>query len=190
MAEESENRDIKEKKPAKQEAKEEKEKKPAQRDYVSLIRIFQTDIPGNKKVLVGLTYVKGVSWAVANAMCKILKINPDKKFVDLDKKEMAQIEEFLKNPKLPEFLVNRRKDFGTGKDAHLLTTTLDITKEFDVRRLKKIRSYRGLRHALGQPTRGQKTRSHFRVRGKKKTVVGVQKKKIVEAKKADGGRKK
>ena len=70
--------------------------------------------------------------------------------------------------------MNRRKDFETGKDAHYITTDLDMKKEFDVRRLKKIRSYRGLRHALGQPTRGQRTRSHFRKRGK---TVGVQKSK-------------
>jgi small subunit ribosomal protein S13 len=52
-----------------------------------------------------------------------------------------------------------------------------MKKEFDVRRLKKIRSYRGLRHALGQPTRGQRTRSHFRARGKKKATIGVKRKK-------------
>ena len=109
--------------------------------------------------------------------------------MDLDKKEIEQINNFLKNPELPEFLVNRRKDFKTGKDSHILTAELDITKEFDVRRLKKIRSYRGLRHALGQPTRGQRTRSHFRAKGKKR-AIGVKKKKIVEAKKKAGGGKK
>ena len=145
-------------------------------DYFSIVRILQTDIPGNKKMLVGLTYIKGISWSVSNAICKILKLDVDKKMADLDKKEIEIIEEFLKNPKLPTFLLNRRKDFTTGEDNHLLTTKLDISKEFDVRRLKKIRSYRGFRHALGQPTRGQKTRSHFRGKGKKKTI-GVQKKK-------------
>lgn len=53
-----------------------------------------------------------------------------------------------------------------------------MKREFDIRRLKKIRSYRGLRHATGQPTRGQRTKSHFRAHGKKK-AVGVQKKKSV-----------
>jgi len=89
---------------------------------------------------------------------------------------ILMIENFLKNPKLPDFLVNRRKDFETGENSHLVTSKLDITKEFDIRRLKKIRSYRGLRHAFKHPTRGQRTRSHFRGKGKKKTI-GVQKKK-------------
>jgi len=146
------------------------------KEYYSIIRILQTDIPGNKKLLVGLTYIKGVGWAISNALCTIMNLNPDKKIADLDKKEIAEIEEFLKNPKLPLFLLNRRNDFETGEDKHVLTTKLDITKEFDIRRLKKIRSYRGWRHATGQPVRGQKTRSHFRAKGKKK-AVGVKRKK-------------
>jgi len=153
------------------------EKKPKEKEFFSIIRILQTDIPGNKKVLVGLTYIKGVSWAISNAICKILKIDENKPIAELKKEEIEKIEEFLKNPKIPNFLMNRRKDFIDGKDKHLLTTQLDITKEFDIKRLKKIRSYRGLRHALGQPTRGQRTRSHFRSKKKGKTI-GVERKKV------------
>ena len=149
-----------------------KEKK---KDYFSIIRILQTDIPGNKRVLVGLTYIKGVSWSICNAMCKILKIDSQKKIADLTEQEIEKIIEFLKNPKLPKFLLNRRNDFETGEDAHLVGTDLDMKKEFDIRRLKKIRSYRGLRHAFGHPTRGQRTRANFRSK-KGKTAVGVKRK--------------
>jgi len=145
--------------------------------YVSLVRILQTDIPGNKNILTGLTYIKGVSWALSNATCKILKLNPNKKISELTEDEIQEIIKFLQKPhSIPLFMFNRRKDFETGEDNHLIGTTLDMRKEFDIRRLKKIRSYRGLRHATGQPTRGQRTKSHFRTRGKKK-AVGVQKKK-------------
>jgi len=147
--------------------------KPEKKDYFSIVRIMQTDIPGNKTTLVGLRYVKGVSWGISNAMCNILKMDPKKKIADLDGKEIEVITEFLKNPKLPKFLCNRNKDFETGEDVHLIGTNLDMKKEFDIRRLKKIRSYRGLRHALGLPTRGQSTRSHFRKKGK---AVGVKSK--------------
>lgn len=142
-------------------------------DYSSLVRIMQTDIPGDKKVLTGLTYIKGVSWAISNALCKILKLDENKKISALTPEEINAITEFLKNPQLPRFMLNRRNDFETGQDSHLIGTELDMKKEFDIRRLKKIRSYRGLRHATGQPTRGQRTRSHFRSKGKKK-AVGVQ----------------
>ena len=138
--------------------------------HSSIVRIMQTDIPGNKKLIVGLTYIKGVSWSISNAICKILDINPDIRVGELDPVIIKKIIDFLNNPKLPDFLMNRRNDFETGTSFHLITTGLDMKKEFDIRRLKKIRSYRGLRHALGQPTRGQRTRSHFRSRGKKKTI--------------------
>tara|TARA_Y100000034_G_C6810635_1_gene364260 strand:- start:296 stop:778 length:483 start_codon:yes stop_codon:yes gene_type:complete len=152
------------------------EKPKDKKDYFSIIRIMQTDVPSNKTILTGLTYIKGVSWSVSNAICKILKIDPKIKLADISKEDLEKITDFLKNPELPGFLVNRRKDFETGEDSHLITTTLDITKEFDVRRLKKIRSYRGLRHAFGHPTRGQRTKSNFRAKGKKK-AIGVKRKK-------------
>jgi small subunit ribosomal protein S13 len=148
-------------------------------EYYSIVRILQTDIPGNKRTLVGLTYIKGVSWSISNAVCKILRLNPQKKIADLEPQEIEKIIQFLSNPKLPEFLLNRRKDFETGVSNHFIGTNLDMKKEFDIRRLKKIRSYRGLRHALGQPTRGQSTRSHFRSRKNKKSV-GIKKEKKVE----------
>jgi len=156
------------------------------KEYYSIVRIMQTDIPGHKKILTGLTYIKGVSWAISNAICKILKLDENKKIVELNETEINLITEFLKNPKLPGFLLNRRKDFETGKDSHLIGSDLDMRKEFDIRRLKKIRSYRGLRHALGQPTRGQRTRSHFRSKGKKRAVGVTKKKEPAPAKKEKG----
>ena len=173
--------------------KEKKAMREQVQTYVSLVRILQTDIPGNKNTLTGLTYIKGVSWTFSNAICKILGLNPNKKISELDASELEKITKFLQKPhSLPVFLLNRRKDFETGEDTHLIGTSLDMRKEFDIRRLKKIRSYRGLRHATGQPTRGQRTKSHFRTRGKKK-AVGVQKKKpepAKSAKKESGGKKK
>jgi len=169
--------------------KTDKEEKPKARpevkkEYYSIVRIMQTDIPGNKNVLTGLTYLKGVSWSISNALCRILKFNPNKKITELTPQEIESLVATLGNleGKVPNFLLNRRKDFETGKDFHLTGTNLDMKKELDIRRLKKIRSYRGLRHATGQPTRGQRTKSHFRTKGKKR-AVGVQKKKPEPAKK-------
>ncbi len=173
MAEETKQ---KAEKPGKQD-KDKKQMRETTPNYVSLVRIMQTDIPGNKNTLTGLTYIKGVSWSFSNAMCKILELDPNKKISELKEQDIEKIIKYLANPhSLPKFLLNRRKDFETGQDGHFTGTTLDMKKEFDIRRLKKIRSYRGLRHATGQPTRGQRTKSHFRTRGKKK-AVGVQKKK-------------
>lgn len=138
-----------------------------------IIRIMQTDVSGEKQLYPGLTKIKGVSWSFSNALCNKLGLDKKRKIDSLSAEEIKKIEEFIKNPDLPAFLLNRRKDFDTGKDLHLLGTDLDLRKDFDIKRLKKIRSYRGLRHALGQPVRGQRTRSHFRQKGKS---VGVLKK--------------
>ena len=83
----------------------------------------------------------------------------------------------IENPRIPDFMKNRRRDMDTGETKHLSTNNLDLRKEFDIKRLKKIRSYRGLRHAKGLPVRGQRTKSHFRTRGKKNKAVGVKIKK-------------
>ena len=150
-----------------------KEKK----EYASIIRIMQTDIPGNKKILVGLTYIKGVSWSISNSICKILKLDSNRKVEELNEQEIKKILDFLNSlsENIPNFLLNRRRDFENDGSKHLIGTTLDMKKEFDIRRLKKIRSYRGLRHAFGHPTRGQRTKANFR--SKKKKSVGVKKKK-------------
>ena len=65
---------------------------------------------------------------------------------------------------------NRQKDLETGESKHLVSTDLDMRKDFDIRRLKKIRSYKGVRHTAGLPVRGQRTRSHFRTKGQVKRV--------------------
>ncbi|MBT4135692.1 30S ribosomal protein S13 [archaeon] len=146
-------------------------KKP-EKNYYSIVRIMQTDIPGHKTILVGLTYIKGISWSISNAVCHLLKIDPSKRVSEFSEKEIEELTELIKNlsGKIPNFLLNRQKDFETGEDNHLITASLDMKKEFDIRRLKKIRSYRGLRHAFGHPTRGQRTKSNFRSKGKKKAV--------------------
>jgi small subunit ribosomal protein S13 len=156
------------------EEKPQQEKKPeVKKEFADIVRIMQTDILGNKQIYVGLTKIKGASWALANAVCIKLGLDKKRKISSLSKEEIEKIEMFIKNPKLPAFLLNRRKDLDTGEDKHLITTDLELRKDFDIRRLKKIRSYRGLRHALGQPVRGQRTKGHFREKGK---AVGVMKK--------------
>jgi len=164
-------------------AEEQKNKKPEKKEARAepavtgkIIRILQTDIPGNKNIYAGLTRIKGVSWSISNALCILLNLEKKRKVETLSKEEITKIEDFLRKAEFPKFLLNRKKDLITGEDKHLIGSDLDLAKELDIKRLKKIRSYRGLRHATGQPTRGQKTRSHFRENRKK--GVGIKKKKI------------
>jgi small subunit ribosomal protein S13 len=127
-----------------------------------LVRISSKDIEGKSSVYSGLTKIKGVSWGVSNAICKKLGIDKNKKIGALTDTEIKKIEDFLKNPELPEFLLNRRKDLETGEDKHLTGVGLEFRKDFDLKRLKMIKCYRGIRHMMGLPMRGQRTKSNFR----------------------------
>ncbi|MEK6820725.1 MAG: 30S ribosomal protein S13 [Nanoarchaeota archaeon] len=157
---------------AEEKKKKVEEKREETKQEENLIRILGTDIPSEKSVYAGLTRIKGIAWSFSNAICNVLNINKRKKLKELGEEDIKKIIEFVKNPNLPKFILNRRKDFETGQDMHLVGAESELQKDFDIKRLRKIRSYRGFRHALGQPTRGQRTRSHFR----KHKAVGVMKK--------------
>ena len=145
-----------------------------------IVRINYSDILGNKKVTNALRSVFGVNHNFSAAICNSLDIDHTRKIGTLSNDEVKKIEDMMRNPlqfKIPVHMVNRRRDPETGKDLHLTVSNLKLSREFDVKSLKKIKSYRGIRHALGLPLRGQRTRSNFR-RGK---AVGVSKKKAKTA---------
>ena len=141
----------------------------------SLVRILNADIPGSKNLYAGLTKIKGISFSMSNAICHILNLDKRKRVESLSKEEIEKLSEAIKTIDIPKFMKNRRFDFDTGEDKHLLSTDLELRKDFDIKRLKKIKSYKGNRHSRGLPLRGQRTKSHFRTKGKHK-AVGVKKK--------------
>ncbi|MBI2047071.1 30S ribosomal protein S13 [Candidatus Pacearchaeota archaeon] len=159
--------------------KQDRENAEKKQEAREIIRMLSVDIPGDRNVYTGLTRIKGVSWGLSNAVCKILKIDKEKKIGTLNEEEIKRISEFIKSPKLPRFLLNRRNDIEEGIDSHRIGTDLEMTKEFDIKRLKKMKCYKGVRHSQGQPVRGQKTRSHFR-----KNKIGGIMKKLKKAKEA------
>jgi small subunit ribosomal protein S13 len=142
-------------------------RRPQEELSEALIRIYGYDIPGSRNLFAGLTRIKGVSWAVSNAICIKLNLSKTKKIQELSKDEIQKIEAFLKQLPIPDYMKNRRSDFETGETGHFLGSDLDIKKEFDIKRLKKIKSYKGVRHSLKLPVRGQRTKSHFRLNKKK-----------------------
>ena len=152
-----------------------------------LVRIAYTDIDGRKAVLYGLARIYGVGENFANAVCIVNKLDKNKKIGALDEKEIKAIEATIENPeKIPKWMWNRKKEISTGKDEHMVGPQLKLRHEFDIRRLKKIKSYRGIRHAMGLPVRGQKTRSHFIV-GRSVGVVKKAQKVQMAAKGSDKG---
>lgn len=148
--------------------------KPAQ--IKEIVRILHTDIPGNAKLYYGLTRIKGISWTLSNVICYLLKMDKNRKVGTLSDDEIKNIENTIKNlasQNLPSFILNRpRTEEGTPK--HLLSSDLELQIKMDIKGLREMQSYRGIRHALGLPVRGQRTKAHFR-HGK---AVGVVKKKV------------
>lgn len=161
---------------AKHDRKEEKEEKKLAKKpelYEAVVRIMGYDIPTSKNIYAGLTRIKGISWNISNAICRKMGYQRTKKIAELSKEDIKKLETFLENLPIYDFLKNRRFDRETGQTSHIYSSDLDMVRSFDIKRLKQIKSYRGLRHSMGLPTRGQKTRSHFRTKGRK--AVGVTK---------------
>jgi small subunit ribosomal protein S13 len=75
----------------------------------------------------------------------------------------------------PRWMLNRRNDYETGDDRHLLTGDIGFVRDNDIKRLKMIKSRRGMRHMFGLPVRGQRTKSNFRKN--KGKVLGVKRSK-------------
>jgi len=146
-----------------------------------IIRILSEDLRGRMKVYPALAKIKGISWSLSNATCNILKIDKSRTVDSLTKEEIDKISKFLKNPKFPDFLINRRADFKTGENNHLIGADLELQTGFDIKRLKQIKSYKGYRHAAKLPLRGQRTKSHFRKN--KIKGVGIKKKQKIKDKK-------
>ncbi len=135
------------------------------KEVKQLIRMGGVDIPGHKSLYYALRSIKGVGYSLSNAICNILNKNVHEKIGDMTDEDIKKVESILSNPAgygVPSWMLNRRRDFISGVDGHLTGPDLMLRHEFDIKRLKGIKSYRGIRHAQGQPVRGQRTRSHFR----------------------------
>ena len=143
-----------------------------------IVRILSKDIEGKMSIYSGLTNVKGISWSMSNALCTRLNLDKRRKIGSLTDEEIKKITAFVKDPHIPTFLLNRRKDMETGLDKHVVSSDLELQKEFDIKRLKHIKSFRGIRHAAGLPLRGQRTKGHFRTQRKKSG--GIKKKPVKE----------
>ncbi len=140
-----------------------------------IVRIAGTDVDGSLKTAWGLAEIKGIGVNLAYAMCRMLGIDPEKRIGFLTDSEIKKIEEALKDLSsygIPDWMLNRRKDYTSGKNLHLIGAELIFHVKQDIEREKRIKSYRGIRHALGLKVRGQRTRTT----GRLGVTVGVRKK--------------
>ncbi|MBI5253280.1 MAG: 30S ribosomal protein S13 [Euryarchaeota archaeon] len=156
--------------------------KPAE-EFRHIVRISGTDVDGKKKIPYGLSKIRGIGIRIGEIVCSLAGLDANKKVGYLTEEEANKLDDVVskfQEQKVPPWIFNRRKEYVTGKNLHAIGSDLVISLRDDLNRLKKIRSYRGIRHELGLPVRGQRTRTSFRTG----TTIGVSRKKIAEAAKA------
>jgi len=139
-------------------------------------RQLRSQVDGNAKVEYGLTQIRGVGRCFSQAIVRVAGIDPTMRIGAIPEKDLNRIEEIIMNPiesGVPNWMVNRSKDLRTGKDLHIIGNKLDLSLKNDIDRMKKIKSYKGVRHHLRLKVRGQKTKST----GRHGLVVGVMRRK-------------
>lgn len=124
-----------------------------------MYRIAGVNIPPNKHIVIALTAIYGVGNTTAKKLCEALGINPQTKAKDLSNEQVETIREELANGK------------------YLLEGDLRRKISTDIKRLKDIGCYRGVRHRRGLPVRGQRTKTNARTRKGKRKAIGAKKKK-------------
>ena len=122
-----------------------------------MARISGVDLPRDKRVEIGLTYIYGIGPKTANDIIAATGINPDTRVKDLTEDEVSKLREYI--------------DRNVKVEGDLRRETA-----FDIKRLIEIGCYRGVRHRKGLPVRGQRSKTNARTRkGPKKTIANKKK---------------
>jgi small subunit ribosomal protein S13 len=122
-----------------------------------MARIAGVDLPREKRVEIGLTYIYGIGLTTSQKMLSEVGINPDTRVKDLSETEISKLRDYIE---------------------HNLKVEGDLRREvsLNIKRLVEIGCYRGVRHRHGLPVRGQNTKQNARTRkGPKKTIAGKKK---------------
>ena len=122
-----------------------------------MARISGVDLPNDKRVEIGLTYIYGIGRTTATKIIEETGVNPDTRCRDLTEDDVRKLSDYI---------------------THNLTVEGDLRRNvaFDIKRLIEIGSYRGIRHRKGLPVRGQTSKNNARTRkGPKKTIANKKK---------------
>ena len=122
-----------------------------------MARIAGVDLPRDKRVEIGLTYIYGIGLPTSKQILAKAEINPDTRVKDLSEDEVRKITNII-------------------NDEYLVEGDLRREVSLNIKRLMEIGSYRGIRHRRGLPVRGQKTKTNARTRKGPKKTVGRKKK--------------
>ncbi|KAL0713174.1 hypothetical protein Bca4012_020152 [Brassica carinata] len=168
----------------------------ANEEFQHILRVLNTNVDGKQKIMFALTSIKGIGRRLANIVCKKADVDMNKSAAystlpslffftclperqnragELSAAEIDNLMTIVANPKqykIPDWFLNRQKDYKDGKYSQVVSNALDMKLRDDLERLKKIRNHRGLRHYWGLRVRGQ----HTKTTGRRGKTVGVSKK--------------
>ena len=125
-----------------------------------MARIVGIDIPRNKKIVFSLCYIHGIGTTTALKICEMAKVDQEKRVQDLSEKQISSIREIISSLEIN--VEGELRSFNA----------------MNIKRLKDVGAYRGLRHRRGLPANGQRTKTNARTRKGKKRTIGLGKKAI------------
>lgn len=158
-----------------------------QGEFRHIVRLVETDLDGRKTVGYALRKVKGIGSRTAQAITHLAGVDPGQRMGHLKEEEVERIRQAIEQfaRKAPRWMLNRPRDLATGDDQFRVGLDWVAMVREDIERMKRARSYKGVRHEFGYKVRGQRTRAT----GRGGAVVGVVRKKelakLKEAKAAE-----
>tara|TARA_B100001778_G_scaffold304204_1_gene281998 strand:- start:57 stop:473 length:417 start_codon:yes stop_codon:yes gene_type:complete len=126
----------------------------------NMARIVGIDIPRNKKIVFSLCYIHGIGNTTALKICEMAKVDKEKRVQDLSEKQISSIREVISSLEIN--VEGELRSFNA----------------MNIKRLKDVGAYKGLRHRRGLPANGQRTKTNARTRKGKKRTIGLGKKAI------------
>lgn len=180
------NKEEKPSEKTKEKNKKENAKKPEKKDkqksekkdddFQYIVRLSNTDVDGEKSFIYGLTSIKGIGLNIATLIAEETGIDRNAKVGKLSEKQIEKIQNTIDNIKnlAPDWMLNHRKDMETGENIHLTGPSIDMSLREEINTMRKIRSYKGIRHERGLRARGQRTKGNNR----KGLTLGVSKRSV------------
>lgn len=155
---------------------------PVSENFQYIVRLASTDIDGFRPVMYALADIKGIGIRTGALVADMVEVPRAERIGNLTEEQIKRLSEKLGelSALAPPWMLNRQYDWETGEDRHMYGPDWGLEVRNDVNRMRKIRSYRGVRHETGKKVRGQRSKSN----GRKGLALGVQRGAALAAAKA------
>ncbi|KAL6121992.1 hypothetical protein NUSPORA_01015 [Nucleospora cyclopteri] len=130
-----------------------------------IVRLYNTNIDGTKKVIFAMTKIRGIGMRISRAVILKAGVDSDKYAGELNGEEIKKIQDVISDPisfGIPEYFLNHQRDIITGESSQLVGNKLDAALRYKIEKAKKFKEVRGSRLAMGLKCNGQRTMSNGR----------------------------